>query len=242
MPNNITAERLTKFWEIKTRNMEEMLRYNLIKKLTCLNRCLHWVTQNPRKKVEHPGSVFLAELASLSDDYIETCDIHRKKLSCKCYVLPELHKITSVPPRLSDANNAKPRPQTHKKKSPPRPHIFNHEVGVDVFEIVDSIGMCFSILNAVRMGTTYDQAWIVRESESLGSSSSRACLRAFAHGWTRWAGWPKPLRCDRRTHNRGVFGSTLAKNGLAISPAGLEAPEQIGRVERRGAMLKKMMS
>ena len=37
-----------------------------------------------------------------------------------------------------------------------------------------------------------------------------------------------------------IFGSTLAKNGVVIRHA--EAPEQIGRVERRGAMLKKMMS
>ena len=51
--------------------------------------------------------------------------------------------------------------------------------------------------------------------------------------------WHELVRCDRGTHNRGVFGSTLAKNGVAIRPAGLEAPEQIGRVERRGAMLKK---
>ena len=91
-------------------------------------------------------------------------------------------------------------------------------------------------------GKTYDQAWIVRESESLGSPSSHACLRAFVHGWTRWAGWPELVRCDRGTHNRGVFGSTLAKNGAVIRLAGLDAPEQIGRVERRGAMLKKMMS
>ena len=61
------------------------------------------------------------------------------------------------------------------------------------------------------MGTTHDQAWIVRESESLGSPSSHACLRAFAHGWTRRAGWPKLVRCDRRTHNRCVLGSTLTK-------------------------------
>ena len=38
---------------------------------------------------------------------------------------------------------------------------------------------------------------------------------------------------------RGAFGSTLAKNDVAIRLAGLDAPEQIGRVERRGAMLKK---
>ena len=72
--------------------------------------------------------------------------------------------------------------------------------------------------------------------------SPQACLRVFLHGWTRWAGWPKLVLCDRRTHNRGIFGSTLAKNGVVIRPAGLEAPEQIGRVERRGAMHKKMMS
>ena len=114
-------------------------------------------------------------------------------------------------------------------------------MGVDVFEIVDSICVRFFILNAVCMGT-YDQAWIVREFESLGSPSSHACLRAFVHGWTRRAGWPELVRCHRGTHNRGVFGSTLAKNCVAIRPAGLEAPEQFGRVERRGAMLKKMMA
>ena len=34
----------------------------------------------------------------------------------------------------------------------------------------------------------------------------------------------------------------LPRNGVVIRPAGLEASEQIGRVERRGAMLQKMMS
>ena len=139
--------------------------------------------------------------------------------------------------RCQGCDNTKPRPQTYKV-SPPRPYTFNHEVGLDVFEIVDSV----SILNAVCMGTTHDQAWIVRESENLGSPSSHACLLAFVHGWTRWAGWPKLVRCDPGTHNRGVFGSTLAKNGVVIRPAGLGAPQQFGRVERRGAMLKKMMS
>ena len=35
-------------------------------------------------------------------------------------------------------DNTRPGPQTHKV-SPPRPWTFNHEVGVDVFEIVDSV-------------------------------------------------------------------------------------------------------
>ena len=82
----------------------------------------------------------------------------------------------------------------------------------------------------------------MRESDTLGSPSSHACLRAFVRGWTRWADWPSLVRCDRETHNRGVSSSPLAKNSVVISPAGLESPEQIGRVERRGDTLKKMMS
>ena len=125
--------------------------------------------------------------------------------------------------RCQGCDNTKPIPQTHKV-SPPRLCTFNHEVGVDLFEIVGSVGMRFSILLAVCV-----EAWVVRESQNLVSPSSHACLRAFVHGWTRWVCWPKVVRCDRRTHNRGVFGSTLAKNGVAIRPAGLEAPEPIGR-------------
>ena len=82
----------------------------------------------------------------------------------------------------------------------------------------------------------------MRESETLGSPLSHACLRAFVRGWTRWAGWPRLVRCDRGTYNRGIFSSSLAKNGVVIRLAGLKAPEQIGRGERRGDALKKMMS
>ena len=73
---------------------------------------------------------------------------------------------------------------------------FNHEVGVDVFEIVDSSGKRFSILNAVWMGTTYDQDLKnLREfvTERV-SRPSNAFLRAFVLGWTRWAGWPWLVR------------------------------------------------
>ena len=82
----------------------------------------------------------------------------------------------------------------------------------------------------------------MRESETLGSPSFHACLRAFVYGWTRWVGWPWLVRSDRGTHNRGECSSTLAKNGVVIRLTGLKAPEKIGRVERRGDMLKNMMS
>ena len=69
-----------------------------------------------------------------------------------------------------------------------------------------------------------------------------ACMLTSFLTLTRWAGWLELVRCDRGTRSSGVFGSTLTKNGVAIRLAGLEAPEQIGGVERRGSTLKKMMS
>ena len=135
----------------------------------------------------------------------------------------------------------KKKPKTHKV-SMPKPYEFNHEVGMDVLEIRDAAGRHYDILNAVDYGTTFQQAWIVREAETRGLPTSSSCLKAFVHGWTRWAGWPKKVAVDRGTHNRGVFGSTLAKKSVLIRPAGLESPEQIGRVERRNAVLKEMMN
>ena len=54
--------------------------------------------------------------------------------------------------------------------------------------------------------------------------------------------WPRLVRCDSGTPNRGIFRSILVKNCVMKIPAGLEAPEQISRVARRGDMPKKMMS
>ena len=84
----------------------------LTEKLICSNRCLYMITQNPKKNAWHPGSVFLAELTLQSDGCIETCDIYRKKHSCRCYVLLELHKTKPTPPRLFDARDA-----THKAET-----------------------------------------------------------------------------------------------------------------------------
>ena len=136
------------------------------------------------------------------------------------------------------ANQAKP--QTHKLSRPHR-YYFGHEVGIDVFEVHDVTGRHYSILNAVDMGTTFDQAWIVRVADTHGSPSSMSCLKAFDSGWVRWAGWPKYIACDRGVHSRGIFTNTISANSVIVRPAGLESPEQIGRVERRNQMLKNMM-
>ena len=146
------------FWEKKTWKTEETPCKKLIEKLIHLNKCLYPVTQSQRKNVWHLGFVSLAELALQSDGYIEICDTYRKK-----------HRTTSVLPRHFDARDVTTQGQDPKHT---RYHHLDFTQTItkwesDVFEIVDSVGMRFSILNAVCMRTTYDQAWMtVRESES----------------------------------------------------------------------------
>ena len=123
----------------------------------------------------------------------------------------------------------------------PRPYTFNFEIGIDVLDLKDCNGRFYSILNVVDYGTTFQQAFIVRESDVHGLPSSSKCLDAFHRGWVRPYGWPKYVAVDRGVHNRGVFNATLSKKGVLFRPAGLESPEQIGRVERRNASLKAMM-
>jgi len=135
----------------------------------------------------------------------------------------------------------KPPPRTNKV-SLPKPDTFNHEIGLDVLAVKDCAGTYYDVLNVVDYGTTFEQAWIVREGETNGVPSSSSCRDAFTKGWARPFGWPKFVAGDRGTHNRGVFNQTLSKKGVRFNPAALESPEQIGRVERRNQALKQMLN
>ena len=135
--------------------------------------------------------------------------------------------------RCQGCDNTKPRPQTHKVSSP-RPYTFNHEVGVDVFEIVDSVGMRFAILNAVCMETTYDQAWIVRVRELRFSGVT--CVFTSFRTWLDVLG-RLALACSLRSRNTR-WRRTLVRRLPRTVWSDLLDWQQIGRVERRGAMLK----
>ena len=69
-----------------------------------------------------------------------------------------------------------------------RPCTFNHEVGINVFEISDSIDMCASTPGAVRMGVAYVQVRFEKKSDCsspLFRTRLRAfvCLRLVTSGW-----------------------------------------------------------
>ena len=56
-----------------------------------------------------------------------------------------------------------------------------------------------------------------------------------------WAGLPTHIVCDRGTHNRGVLKQQLEQRGCRFRFAALEAPYQLGKIERGGGILKGMM-
>ena len=57
---------------------------------------------------------------------------------------------------------------------------------------------------------------------------------SFMDKWVSWAGWPKHVRVDRGVHNRGDFAKVLQAHGICPFNIGLESPEQLGKVERKG--------
>jgi hypothetical protein len=111
--------------------------------------------------------VQMLRAAKVPKDFIEAAKAHR------CDVC-----VATKPPARST------------KVSRPKPYVFNHEIGIDVLEIKDAAGTFYDILNVVDYGTTFEQAFIVREAETNGVPSSSSCLDAFVKGWVRPFGWP----------------------------------------------------
>ena len=106
-------------------------------------------------------------------------------------------------------------------------------------EVKDAEGTRYSCLNILCLGPPYQQVVLLHEGGS--QASSQAYLDAFVERWANWAGWPKFVTTDRGAHNSGIFSRTLAQNSVLIRQAGVESPEQIGRVERHGGLWKHVL-
>ena len=117
---------------------------------------------------------------------------------------------------------------------------FGEMVSTDVMEVKDAMEERFHVLHTVCEGTTFQAGEIL--GVATGVPSSRSCLEAFLRYWTVWAGFPRVMKVDRGTHNRGVFSAELEKLGTEVKSVATEAPYQIGRAERAGGTLKRIMA
>ena len=80
---------------------------------------------------------------------------------------------------------------------------------------------------------------LVPREESPGMPSSKQCKETFENIWSQHYGCPRYLITDRGLHNRGQFARMLSAKDTILLQAALEAPHQIGKVERRGGLWKK---
>ena len=166
--------------------------------------------------------------------------MHRQFRHPSSTVLVQILRAARAPPeyiqacrhfRCDACEDNKPKHQS-TKVALPKDYVFGRNLGIDVLEIKDVADEPYLCLNILDLGTTFQQVVLLRQGH--GSPSSRECLDSFVSLWVGWAGWPQTLSCDRGVHNRGVF----AQHGVLIRQAGVEGPEQIGRVERHGGLFK----
>ena len=142
----------------------------------------------------------------------------------------KLHRCTAC----EETSRKKP---THKTALPHN-YSFNHSLGIDVFEIVDAGGSKFQVLNMTDLGTTFQLCEVVRSGQ--GQPSSSECLKALQKRWFSWSGHPVNLMCGRGLHNRGVLSKYTDDHGIQVYHSPLEAPENLGRAERHGAIVKAL--
>ena len=131
-----------------------------------------------------------------------------------------------------------PKKQTKMVSPPNMNYIFNHTLGIDVFDLHDHEGKCYLFLNILCMGTDFQI--VVYLCKGTGVPASRLCGTKFMESWVSWAGWPKEVRVDRGLHNRGYFARMLGAHGICPKNIGLESPEQLGKTERYGGLWKKV--
>ena len=173
--------------------------------------------------------------------------LHRQFGHCPNRVLTEILRASGAPPeyikasrlvRCQGCEHEQPKPQT-SKVSMPRSLQFNESVGLDIFEVKDASGQRYSILSFMCLGTLFHQACVV--STTGGQVSSKLCLEKFMQHWGQIMGLPAEIVTDRGLHNRGEFTRGLSARGVQMRTIGVESPEQLGRVERHGSILKGMI-
>ena len=97
---------------------------------------------------------------------------------------------------------------------------------------MDDEGETYMFFNVVCQGTGFQLEVLLRTGH--GTPQSSLCLEVFLNHWVSWAGYPKELVSDRGLNNRGIFCEELSAAGVYCGSIGLEAPYQLGKVERRG--------
>ena len=120
--------------------------------------------------------------------------LHRQFERTSPKVLANLLRAARVDPefikgvkllRFNDCEESAPRRTAHKVSLPEK-FVFNHSIGIDVFELLEGQGTKFQVLNMICFGTCFQLCEIARQGS--GTPSSAKCLDALKRRWMTWAG------------------------------------------------------
>ena len=170
--------------------------------------------------------------------------LHRQFGHCPSRVLTEILRASGSRAeyfkaakliRCDGCEHEKPKPQT-SKSTLLRTYKSNQSIGIDIFEIKDSNGKRYSVLSFLCLGTLYHrQPSSVRQADRLVPN---CVYQMFNDKWTQNMGFLEEAITERGWHNRGDFPRGLTARGVQFRTIGVKSPEQLGRTERRGAILK----
>ena len=121
----------------------------------------------------------------------------------------------------------------------PSEYKFNDEIAIDTFIVKDMAGGKRKVMSIVDMGTLFHVAGIVGHGD--GPPSSAECANMLTRSWLAWAGAPKSVVMDRGVENRGQLQGLLKGHGVLLRFIGLGSPNQLGRGERQGGLLKELV-
>ena len=117
-----------------------------------------------------------------------------------------------------------------------QPRDFNDHISFDGAEWRDPNGKVYSFYHFIDSATNYHVAIPYQQRTTQG------LIDAFTDAWLRWAGPPKSLMFDSATEaNSEGFGKFLQDHAIQSYVIPTEAHWQLGRAERHGATLMRMI-
>ncbi|CAE7790137.1 Mfsd6 [Symbiodinium sp. CCMP2592] len=191
--------------------------------------------QFDRDYVEDPGKVHEGLAAeTFKDDDPVSDHGEESEVDEPTQATEEERMIKAIPAAVRQAERRPPKVQ--RPASLPGPREPGDQVGIDVFDVFDGVGMRFSVLHAVDAATKFKMAVMV---EHKSSAEVVSFLRE------RWAPilMPRTLVADQgREFVSHELENFAGENNMYLHHIAVGAPWQNGLTERTGGILKVLVA
>ena len=162
-----------------------------------------------------------------SSPKFDTCKDDLRCCGCEEMIKCATRYPCSVCKRMS-------RPRLRRPVSVPRTRQFNDTLLADV-HFWNYQG------HEVLIYSLIDEATLLHVTQIVPSQSARDLYEAIMNAWVKWAGAPRFLLVDHRSHLARQFIEQLGTQGTTVLVGAAEASWTRGLVERHGAYVRSMV-